>query len=88
MFERNTGKVMFNMADIFLSIMFPDCKSNIIDISTHGVRNMTRRHQGDVTLLENSSLETLVQIWRDAHQIDLVMREIFSIVVKYQFILL
>ena len=46
--------------------------------------NMTRPYQDVVTCLENTSTNTLVQVWCGAHQLDLGIGEIFRIVVKYQ----
>ena len=85
MFEWHTGKAMFNMADISLSVICPDCKENILAVLTDGERNMTGRYQGLVTHLDNYPTKTLVQVWCGSYHIDLVMGEIFRIVVKDQF---
>ena len=73
MFERYTGKVMFNMVDILISVIYPNWKENILTVFTDGACNITVWFQGVVTRLYNASTIILVQVWCDDHQIELVM---------------
>ena len=73
MFERYTGKVMFNMVDILISVIYPNWKENILTVFTDGASNITVWFQGVVTCLYNASTIILVQVWCDDHQIELVM---------------
>ena len=41
MFECHTIKVMFNMVEIFLSVISPDWKENLLAVSTDGAHNIT-----------------------------------------------
>ena len=76
---------MFNMVNIYLSIILPDWKEKLLSDLTDGTCNITGRYQGVVTCLDNASMKMLEGVLCGAHNIDLVMGEIFSIVVKYQF---
>jgi branched-subunit amino acid transport protein len=87
MFDRHTGKVMFTMVSTFLNVLCPDWNIRLLGIPFDGARNMTGRVAGVVTRLNNAMHGAcqLARIGCGAHQLDLVMEEIMSNIVKERF---
>jgi branched-subunit amino acid transport protein len=87
MFDRHTGKVMFDMVAKFLNVLCPDWRIRLIGVASDGARNMTGRVAGVVTRLASAMHVNcpLTWIWCGAHQLDLVMEYIMSNVVKERF---
>jgi branched-subunit amino acid transport protein len=87
MFDWHTGEVMFTMVDSFLSILCPDWKIRLLGVTSDGARNMTGRVAGVVARLDNAMHDAcqLTRIWCGAHQLDLVMEDIMSNVIKERF---
>jgi hypothetical protein len=49
MFDRHTGKVMFDMVSKFLTVLYPDWTIRLIGLASDGTRNMISRVAGVVT---------------------------------------
>ena len=87
MFDWHTGEVMFTMVDSFLSILCPDWKICLLGVTSDGALNMTGRVAGVVARLDNAMHDAcqLTRIWCRAHQLELVMEDIMSNVIKERF---
>jgi hypothetical protein len=77
MFDQHTGEVMFTMVSTIFNVLCPDWNIRLLGVTSNGARNMTGSVAGVVT--------RLTRIWCGAHQLDLVMEEIISNIVKERF---
>ena len=87
MFDWHTCGVMFTMESTFLNVLCPNWNIYLLGVTSDGARNMTDRVAGVVTCLDNATHDAchLTWIWCGAHQLDLVMEDIMSNIVKEQF---
>jgi hypothetical protein len=87
MFDRHTGEVMFTMVSKLLNVLCPNWNICLLGVTSDGARNMTGRVAGVVTRLDNAMHDAchLTRIWCGAHQLDLVMEDIMSNIVKERF---
>jgi hypothetical protein len=87
MFDRHIGDIMSTMVSKFLTVLCPDWTICLLGLTSDGACNMTGRVAGVVTRL-NAVMHSdcsLIQIWCGAHQLDLVMEDIMSNVIKERF---
>jgi hypothetical protein len=56
MFDRHTGRVMFDMVAKFLGVICPDWTIRLLGATSDGARNMTGRVEGVLSYLESSLL--------------------------------
>jgi hypothetical protein len=89
MFDRHTGDIMSTMVSKFLIVLCLDWTIRLLGLTSDGARNMTWRVAGVVTRLNVAmhSDYSLIRIWCGAHQLDLVMEDIMSNVIKERFFL-
>ena len=86
LYERNTGKNMFEVLKRFLDAIFLESWSKkYVAVSTDGAWNMTFRVQGLVTRIQDFCLPGMLQIWCGMHQLDLVMQHVFNPPLEGQF---
>jgi hypothetical protein len=87
MFNRHTGKVMFQMVVSFLDVFRHGWKVHLLGVTSDGARNMTGRVFGVITHLNNVMHNEclLTRVWCGAHQLDLVMEHIMDTIVKERF---
>lgn len=57
----------------------------ILSVSTNGARNMKWLSLGVVTRMCQAALEYIYRIWCGAHQLDLVIENVLSVVLKKSF---
>ena len=75
MFDRHTGEYMYKLFDKLFSILDPSWKTKLIGVTTDGAANMTGRHRGVVTKIQNSALPIgFYHIWCAMHQLDIVVQ--------------
>lgn len=86
MHERHTGLYMFELLSSFLDSIHPNWKSKLIGIATDGASNMTGRHSGAVTRLHQVCLPNCYRVWCAAHQMDLVVQQVFLKLCDEQFV--
>jgi hypothetical protein len=88
MFDRHTGRVMFDMVAKFLGFICPDWRIRLLGATSDGARNMTGRVEGTLSYLESSLLRelSLIRMWCGGHQLDLVMEHVMNRVVKESFL--
>jgi hypothetical protein len=65
--ERHTGQSMFDMIVKVLDVICPSWRDSLIGVATDGARNMTRRHVGLLTLLDNATGPNFIRVWCGAH---------------------
>jgi len=56
MFDRHTGEYMHELFEKLFDILDPRWKTKLVGITTDGAANMTGRHKGAVTKIQNSAL--------------------------------
>jgi hypothetical protein len=87
MFDRHTRDIMSTMVNKFLIVLYPDWTIRLLGLMSDGACNMTGRVAGVVTRV-NAAMHSdcsLIWIWCGAHQLDLVMEDIMSNVIKERF---
>jgi len=89
MFDRHTGDIMSTMVSKFLIVFYSDWTIRLLGLTSNGAHNMTGRVAGVVTRLDAAmhNDSSLIRIWCGAHQLDLVMEDIMSNVIKERFFL-
>ena len=87
MHDRHTGAVMYEMVVKFLDIVDPDWLVQLLSISSDGARNMTGSRKGIVTRMCKAALEWVYWIWCRAHQLDILLQNVLSDVLKDSFYL-
>jgi hypothetical protein len=87
MFDRHIGDIMSTMVSKFLTVLCPDWTIRLLGLMFDEARNMTRRVAGVVTCLDAARHSdcSLIRLWCGAHQLDLVMEDIMSNVIKERF---
>jgi hypothetical protein len=87
MTERHTGKVISQMVCRFLDEICPKWRVSLLAATSDGAANMTGRFSGALTLLQNELHVDcqLIRIWCGAHQLDLVMGQIYQDTVNEHF---
>lgn len=60
-------------------------KDKLLSIATDGARNMTGRVAGAVTRLENVAHPGFFCVWCAAHQLDLVLQHLMSVLLQEEF---
>ena len=76
MFERHTGEYMYELFENLFNILDPLWKTKLVGVTTDGAANMTGRHRGVVTKIQNSVLpEGFYCIWCALHQLDIVVQQ-------------
>ena len=79
LYERHTGKNIFEVLKRFLDSVFSYLWSNkCVAVLMDGARNRTGRVQGLVTLIQDFCLSGTLRIWCGLHQLDLVMQRVFK----------
>ena len=75
MFNRHTGEYMHKLFVKLFDILDPLWKTKLVGITTDGAANMTGRHKGAVTKIQNSALgEGFYRLWCVLHQMDIVVQ--------------
>jgi hypothetical protein len=75
----HTGLEMAQTVEKVMLEVGGECwRENLVGIATDGARNMTGRHSGAVTRLEEGTLSGFYRIWYAAHQLDLVIKSVIS----------
>jgi hypothetical protein len=84
MFDRHIGDIMSMMMNKFLTVLCPNWTICLLGLTSDGARNMTRWVVGVVTRLDATmhSDYSLIRIQCGAHQLDFVMEDIMSNVIK------
>ena len=85
MTDRHTGEEMFRMIEKVLDVIRPGWKDSLLGVATDGARNMTGRYVGVVTLLDNATGPGFIRVWCGAHQLDLIMADVFDKQLKEDF---
>ncbi len=87
MFDRHTRDIMSTMVSKFLTVLCLDWTIRLLGLMSNKARNMTGRIASVVTCLNvvMHSDCSLIRIWCGAHQLDLVMEDIISNVIKERF---
>lgn len=79
MTDRHTGEVMFDIVKTVLhALVGPSWKEKLLSAATDGASNMTGRFQGAVTRIENECCPGFFRIWCLAHQLDLLIQDLFK----------
>ena len=81
----HTGQQMFEMTQKVLDVICPGWKNALIGVASDGARNMTGRHSGVITYLQQAALPNFFCIWCGAHQLDLVMESVYNKLLKDDF---
>ncbi|CAK9203949.1 unnamed protein product [Sphagnum troendelagicum] len=78
---------MSTMVSKFWTVLCPDWTICLLGLTSNEARNMAGRVAGVVTRLDAAMHSdcSLIQIWCGAHQLDLVMEDIMSNVIKERF---
>jgi hypothetical protein len=87
MFDRHTGDIMSTMVNKFLTMLCPNWTIHLFGLMSDEACNMTRQVVGVVIRL-NAAMHSdcsLIWIWCGVHQLDLVMEDIMSNVIKERF---
>ncbi|KAH8944818.1 hypothetical protein BDL97_12G005300 [Sphagnum fallax] len=58
---------------------------SLIGVATDGARNMTGRHVGLLTFLDNATGPNFIRVWCGAHQLDLIMADVYDNLLKEDF---
>ncbi|KAH6565173.1 hypothetical protein BASA62_007457 [Batrachochytrium salamandrivorans] len=53
-------------------------RDSLIGVATDGARNMTGRHVGLLTFLDNATGPNFIRVWCGAHQLDLIMADVYQ----------
>ncbi len=87
MFDRHIGDIMSTMVNKFLTVLYLDWTICLLGLTSDEACNMTRRVTGVVTHLDTTmhSNYSLIRIWCGSHQLDLIMEDIMSNVIKERF---
>ena len=89
-YESHSGDNMAIVIAKFFHALCPQRKSKLISVSTDGASNMTGRHQGVVTRLDELCINEhgtgIYRIWCDAHQLDLLIQRIYTKMLNDYFI--
>jgi hypothetical protein len=87
MFDHHTGDIMSTMVIKFLTVLCPDWTIRLFGLMSDRARNMTGRVASVVTRLDAAMHSdcSLIRIWCGVHQLDLVMEDIMSNVIKERF---
>ncbi len=76
MVDRHTGEHMHELFEKLFNILDPRWKTKLVGITTDGAVNMTGRHKGAVTKIQNSALgEGFYRLWCVLHQMDIVVQK-------------
>ena len=75
MFSNHTGRYIFDHAAKRLSVLDPLWRSKIVGLISDGAPNMTGKHKGMATFLEEASSSGLYLVWWAVHQLDLVVQQ-------------
>lgn len=76
MFERHTGDYMFELFERLFNVLDPSWKNKVLGVTTDGAKNMTGRHRGAVTRIQNAVLPYgFYRIWCALHQLDVVIQK-------------
>jgi hypothetical protein len=76
---------MFDMIVKVLDVIFPGWRDSLIGVATDGARNMTGRHVGLLTFLDNATGPNFIRVWCGAHQLDLIMADVYDNLLKEDF---
>jgi hypothetical protein len=76
---------MFNMIVKVLDVICPGWRDSLIGVATDGARNMTGRHVGLLTFLDNAIGPNFIRVWCGAHQLDLIMADVYDNLFKEDF---
>ncbi len=84
MFDRHIGDIMSTMVSKFLIVLYLDWTIRLLGLKSDGARNMTGWVASVVIHLDAAMHNdySLIWIWCGAHQLDLVMEDIMSNVIK------
>ena len=82
---RHTGEAMFDLTCNLLDVLCPDWHKRVIGCTSDGARNMTGRHAGIVTRLQQVAEPNFIRVWCLAHQVDLVIGFIYDQLLKEPF---
>jgi len=87
MFDCHTGDIMSTMVNKFLTMLCPDWTIRLLGLTSDGACNMTGRVTSVVTHFDAAMHNdcSLIRIWCEAHQLDLVMEDIMNNVIKERF---
>ena len=77
MHDSHTEENTFLIISKFLDAMCDNWRKKMISASTDGASNMQGRHQGAVTRLDQVCNGGFYRVWCGAHQLDLVVQDIF-----------
>jgi len=83
--KRHTGQSMFDMIVKVLDVICPGWRDSLIGVTTDGAKNMTRRHVGLLTFLDNATGPNFIRVWCGAHQLDLIMADVYDNLLKEDF---
>ncbi|KAH8933356.1 hypothetical protein BDL97_18G026700, partial [Sphagnum fallax] len=83
--ERHTGQSMFDMIVKVLDVIFPGWRDSLIGVATDGAKNMTGRHVSLLTFLDNATGPNFIRVWCGAHQLDLIMADVYDNLLKEDF---
>ena len=75
MFDRHTGECVCELFDKLFSTLDPSWKTKLIGVTADGAANMTGRHRGVVSKIQNSTLPNgFYRMWCALHQLDIAMQ--------------
>ncbi len=60
--ERHMGQSMFDMIVKVLDVICPGWRDSLIGVATNGARNMTGRHVGLLTFLDNATGPNFIRV--------------------------
>ncbi len=83
--ERHMRQSMFDMIVKVLDVICPGWRDSLIGVATDGTRNMTGRHVGLLTFLDNATGPNFIRVWCGAHQLDLIMADVYDNLLKEDF---
>jgi len=66
------------MFEKLFDAIYPLWKDKLIGCSTDGVANMTRRHSGVVTRIQNVMKPNFMRVWCLLHQMDIIMQKVYK----------
>jgi hypothetical protein len=75
MFERHTGKYMFDMFVQLFNVLDDKRRDKIIGIMTDGSASMTGRYKGTVTYIQKEAKMGFMRVWCGLHQLDTIVQK-------------
>ncbi len=73
MFERHTGRYMFEIFAKLFDVLDGNWSDKIIGATSDGASSMTGRYEGTVTYIQKEAKPGFIRVWCGLHQLDMVV---------------